>query len=395
MATGHIRKRGKNSFQICIELDKNEFGERQRIYDTVRGTQKEAKKVMQRMLGEIETGTYVKPAKITVKKYLTTWLKGKKPNISERTYESYEMIIRAHLIPELGRIDLSKLQPLTLEKYKTDKLESGLSNRTVQYHLSVLSQALKAAVKLQLIHRNPVDAIEMPRVPKKPAKFLTPDQALHLLEVARKYREYPVIYFALHTGMRLGEILGLQWESVDLENKQVHVRTQLQYVKGEGLKLLDILKTDSSHRTISISKPVADFLSGMEKISDYVFCIPESKRPESKRHKGKPFDPTNFDNRFAKIAEEAGLDITMHSLRHTHASILLASGEQLNVVQERLGHERASTTSDIYTHVLPNKQQKSADLFNSILEAVGRQKGDKTEGQEEQVKQNQHLKLVK
>jgi len=169
--------------------------------------------------------------------------------------------------------------------------------------------------------------------------------------------------------MRLGEVLGLLWENVDLRKRVVHVRKQLQVVRNR-LVLRDILKTSSSYRSISISKPVVEMLMSLPRLSEYVFCISEG------RHAGKPYDPNNFANRFREIAREAGLDITFHTLRHTHASLLLAAGEQLNVVQERLGHERASTTSDIYAHVLPNKQQRSAELFADILQN-GRQNGGK------------------
>jgi len=370
MATGHLRKRG-DSWLITVEAGRDASGKRKRIYKSVKVPKKEAQRIMYEMIAELEKGTYVEPKKITVEEYLLYWLEGKKPNLAPRTYESYEMIAKKHLIPEFGTVELTKLQPLVVEEYKNKNL-AFLSKRTVQYHLSVLSQAYNAAVKLQLAHRNPVKVIEKPRVPKKRAEFLTPEQVNILLEAAKGKREFPAIFFALHTGMRLGEVLGLLWENVDLKNKFVHVRKQLQVVKGKGIALQDILKTDSSHRTISISKPVVEFLMGLPRLNEYVFCILEG------RHAGKPYNPNNFDNRFKRITSKAGLNITFHTLRHTHASLLLAAGEQLNVVQERLGHERASTTSDIYAHVLPNRQEKSADLFNEILK-IGRQNGDKNQ----------------
>lgn len=370
MATGHLRKRG-DSWLITIEAGRDASGKRKRIYKSVKVPKKEAQRIMYEMIAEIERGTYVEPKKITVEEYLLYWLENKKPNLAPRTYESYEMIVKKHLIPVFGTVELAKLQPLAIEEYKNKKLAS-LSNRTVQYHLSVLSQAYNAAVKLQLVYRNPVEVIEKPRVPKKRAEFLTPEQVDVLLEAAKNKREYPAIYFALHTGMRLGEALGLLWENVDLKNRLVHVRKQLQVIRGKGIVLQDILKTDSSYRTISISKPVVELLMSLPRLSEYVFCIPEG------RYAGKPYDPNNFANRFKEIAKEAELDITFHTLRHTHASLLLAAGEQLNVVQERLGHERASTTSDIYAHVLPNRQERSADLFAEIL-GDGRQNGDKNQ----------------
>lgn len=366
MASGHIRKRG-DSWLLTIEAGRDSSGKRKRIYRTVR-TKKEAMRLKHEMIVELERGTYVEPQKVSVGEYLDFWLESKKPNLAPRTYESYEMIIRRHLAPALGKAELDKLQPMAIEGYKNEKLAT-LSNRTVQYHLSVLSQALNQAVRLQMLIRNPVDAVEKPRVPKGRAEFLTPEQVDMLLVAAKGEREYPAAFLALHTGMRLGEVLGLQWDFVDLEEKIVHVRCQLQVVENK-VKLMDILKTDSSYRSIPISQPVVDMLKGLSRPSEYVFCIPKG------HYAGKPFDPTNFDNRFTAICEGAKLKgVTFHTLRHTHASLLLAAGVPLNVVQERLGHERASTTLDIYAHVLPGSQEKSADMFVKILE--GRQNGDK------------------
>jgi len=362
MATGHIEKRYDSSYTIVIDAGRDHEDKRIRITKSVKTSRKrDAEKIMRKMIYEIENGTYIQPNKITVGEHLKHWLEGKKANIAPRTYESYEMIVKKHLIPSLGNINLSQLQPLAIERYKNEKLNAKKSNRTVQYHLSILNQALKAAVRLHLISHNPVEAIDKPRVQKRPAKFLTPEQAETLLEAAKNKREYPVIFFALRTGMRLGEVLGLLWENVKTKEKLVYVRKQLQYIKGKGIDLQDILKTSSSYRTIKISNEIVTLLESLPRISDYVFCIPEGP------HAGKSYDPTNFDNRFKEIAREAGLNITFHSLRHTHASLLLAAGEQLNVVQERLGHERASTTSDIYAHVLPNSQERSAELFEQIL----------------------------
>jgi len=129
MATGHLRKRG-NSWQIVIEVGRDASGKRKRIYKSVRGTKKEAQRIMHEMIAEIDRGVYVEPKKVTVEEFLLYWLEGKKPNLAPRTYESYEMIVKKHLIPEFGPIELAKLQPLAIEEYKNKKLAT-LSNRTV------------------------------------------------------------------------------------------------------------------------------------------------------------------------------------------------------------------------------------------------------------------------
>lgn len=401
MASGHVRKRGKNSFQIVIELDKDEYGNRQRIYQSVKTTRaREAKDIMIQMIAEIENGTYVEPTKIKVKDYLLSWLKSKKPDIAERTYESYEMILRVHLIPYFGHMDICKLQnnPLVIENYKNEKLET-LSNRTVHYHLSILGQALSAAVDLRIIRVNPVASIKKPRVQRPPVGFLTVEQADHLLLVAKKYREYPPIFVDYNTGLRLGELLGVTWPNVEIKTVKgkkkgkIKVRKQLQYIKGEGLRLMDILKTSSSYRDVSISESVIEVIESLPKLSEYVFCIPDGP------HAGKPYDPTNFDNAFKEIAKEAGFEnISMHSLRHTHISHLLMAGVPVNKVQKRAGHERASTTLDIYGHVIPEKDDNVPDILERYQQKnkpSGRQTDGKTEETETKGKKLQRLYRIK
>lgn len=369
MTTGHLRKRG-NSWLITIELDKNASGERQRIYETVKLPQKQAKALMMRMIAEIDMGIYVEPSKLTIEEYLDSWLDSKKPNIAVRTYESYRMIITKHLSPEMGKIKLDKLQPITIETYKNTK-QKTLSNRTIQYHLKLLRQALDGAIKLRIIKYNPCDAIEMPRVKKRSVRPLTIDEINQLLEAAKEHREYPIIYCALHTGMRLGEVLGLQWDNVDTKNNILRVRNQLQRTETEGLVLRAVLKSNSGYRDITVSKEVIKVLKAHHIVgAKYTFSLKD----------GRPFDPKNTSDAFKDIAKEAGIkNVRFHDMRHTHISQLLAAGVPLIKVQKRAGHERPSTTLDIYGHLIPNEDDGIGDIYELYLKSqtAGRQLGDK------------------
>jgi len=189
-----------------------------------------------------------------------------------------------------------------------------------------------------------------------------------LLKVAKEYKEYPILYLTAYTGLRLGEIIGLKWENVDLDNAVIGIEQQIQRVKGEGLTRRQP-KSKRSIRPVVVSESVVEVLQGLEQTSEYVFCNQD----------GGPRDPSRLDNKIKKILKKAGFpDLRpTHDLRHTHATLLLANGTPLPDVQERLGHERASTTANIYTHTLKSRKRFAADNFEQIM--TGQRSGNENE----------------
>ena len=161
-----IRERTKGKFTIQLFMGRDPVTDKSKFYvETVKGSKTDAKKRLAELEHSLNTGTIVDPSKYTVGELLDDWIRDHvTPNTRTKTYDGHEMKVRLHLKPALGSIQLHKLQPSHVQKYITDKLESGLANRTVKHHYTVLSSALKYAVGLQRVGRNVCQAVNPPKV---------------------------------------------------------------------------------------------------------------------------------------------------------------------------------------------------------------------------------------
>lgn len=321
-------------------------------------TQKEVKDWLHMQKEALRVGLWTDSEQLTLGEFLDKFMTDVAAHtLRPRTIESYHYIINKHIKPEIGTIKLSQLRPEQLQNLYSLKLNQGLSNRTVQYIHSVIHRSLNQALKWGLVVRNVADASEPPRVKRTPPTALTADQAKQLLETAKADRFYPLILLAITTGMREGELLGLQWGDIDLENGLIHVSHAIQLLEGKGLVLTEP-KTEKSRRTIKLPPFVIDVLRGLDRSSDYVFCTSH----------GTPFSPRNLLRFFHQLLKKAGLPkIRFHDLRHTFASLLLNENVHPKVVQEMLGHSTITLTLDTYSHLLPERQQEAADKIQSLL----------------------------
>lgn len=371
MASGHLEKRSEKSWAIVIECGKDPLtGKRKRLKKAFRGNKRDAEKELARLLMEIEQGFYIEPSKLTTSEYLKKWHEDYcKNKLASSTCENYWIILDKHLIPALGAIPLSKLKPLHIQDYYAKALSKGLSLRSVQYHHAILRKALQQAVKWKLIPYNPADGAESPRPQRKEQNVLPAEKVNEFLERISGDPFYPLIYTALWTGMRRGELLGLRWRDVDLKGKSINVVQSLRWVAGE-CRFEDV-KTEKSRRNIPIPDALVTFLKKLRKeqaeiklrqenYQDYglVFCRPD----------GAPWCPSTITHHFHDLAKNAGFpDLRFHDLRHTHATLLLKQGVHPKVVQERLGHASITTTMDIYSHVLPTLQKQAIEQLGTVI----------------------------
>ncbi|MDQ7794103.1 MAG: site-specific integrase [bacterium] len=381
MPTGHVEKRSKNAWSIVIDLGRDSAtGQRQRIRRTVKGaTKRQAEAELRRLLAEVEAGTYVEPTKLTLGEYLRRWLAdGPGQRVRPRTLEDYARVAERHIVPALGHVRLSALQPLQIQELYSRLLEDGrldgtgsLSPRSVQLVHVVLHSALRQAVRWLLIVRNPADAVDVPRPRRRQPPMLRPDALTRLLEAARGHRDETLVQFALMTGMRRGELLALTWEAVDLERRVVQVYRALARVPG-GSAPAEAPKTKRSRRQVALPVAAVQLLRDLRRRQledrlragptyqdqDLVFCNADGSR----------IYPDAVSHRFRAISLQAGLGgFRFHDLRHAHATWLLAQGVHPKVVQERLGHEAVSTTLDIYSHVVPTLQREAADAIDATI----------------------------
>ncbi|HKD35551.1 MAG TPA: site-specific integrase, partial [Pirellulales bacterium] len=272
----------------------------------------------------------------------------------------------------IGGLQLARLMAVNIHGMYSAIEKAGKSAETIRLTHSVLHRALKQAVRWRLIPYNMAADVDRPKVVKVDITPLTADQALVLLGAAAKDRFEALYVLAVTTGMRLGELFGLQWTDVDLKGRAIMVRHSLQELNGQ--LTLSEPKTSRGRRRIDLPQLAADALirhkarmlaeglAGCE----WVFC----------NKAGGPLRRTHFHfGEFKPLLKKAKLpNIRFHDLRHTSATLLLSQGIHPKVVQERLGHSQISVTLDTYSHVLPTMQLEAAGKFDQILRPKARRK---------------------
>lgn len=373
--SGSIKKKREGLYLVSVFLGRDAGGKRQYHYKQIKGTKGDAQTYLNGILHSKDTGTFVQPVDVTLNDYLGKWLEtAARPRVSERTHEGYTYLLERHVQPELGNRKLPDVRPLHIQKLYSDMQARGLSARTVRYLHAVLSSALKQAVRWGMLARNPAELVELPRQARKEMHALSPAEAAEFLKAARQDRWGGLFAFALATGMRPEEYLGLQWKDVDLDRGVVTVRRALVWRSTGGGWYFSETKTARSRRQIPLPASTMRALAehrrqqAAERLKagatyqqhDLVFATPE----------GGPLAPRNLKRRhFRPILEQAKLpaDFRLYDLRHSCATLLLAAGEHPKVVSERLGHASITLTLDVYSHVLPTMQEAASQKLESLL----------------------------
>lgn len=365
------KARLKNRWWYEVELGKDYTGKRIRKKERGFKTKKEAERAMTEVQNEFNRkGSYAEPSKMLFADYIQQWFEKKKNSISEQTVTLYESIIRVHIIPALGELPISKITGLHIESFLFKLLADGFAPETVRRIHSVINTSLNAAERLELVTRNVAAKVEKPKVIRKDLLVWEPDYVADFLEKIKGRSRFSIaIFLAVMTGMRQGEILGLRWSDVDLENGTIQIQQTLRH---DGKKLMSGAKTAGSIRSIAISQSTIEELKEHRKMilservrlgedyqnNDLVVCS----------EKGTPAFSTGIMKVWNKLLEETNAPrITFHDLRHTHASLLLKQGVHIKVVSERLGHSSVTITLDRYSHLLPNMQQEAAEGLDNLL----------------------------
>ena len=377
---GHIKQRSKGSWSIVLDLGRDpSTGKRRQQWVTVRGSKKAAEKKLTELQGQVDSGAFIKPTKLTVGDFLRQWLQDYvSVGVRAATAEGYRIIVECHLIPNLGAVVLSELKPSHLQAYYAKALKEGrrdgrggLAARTVGHHHTVLKEALSHAVKWELINRNVGDAVDPPRAVDQEMNALDPVGVERLLEAARDTMYFPLIHLATFTGMRRSELLGLRWDNINFHHGTVSITQILHCLRG-GRIVIEPPKTAKSRRLVPLSSAPALALRSYREMVEADLAQLGSTlagdRLVFSQVDGSPLLPNTVTHAFAKIVRKAGIEgITLHSLRHTHASILLQQGVSSKTVAERLGHSTVVITLDTYSHVTPGVKEDAASRFEEAL----------------------------
>ncbi len=310
--------------------------------------------------------------KQTVGQFLAQWLETTKPTVRLSTYTRYEEYVRLHTVPELSKVKLSQLTPHHLQKLYSQKLSAGLSSMSVRHLHAVIHRALAQALRWGMVATNVADATDPPRVERRELHVLTIEQARRLMEAARGARFEALYVLALSTGLRQGELLGLHWKEVDLENGYLSVVGTLQR-SHHGLAISEP-KTARSRRKVMLTQAATNALRQhrIRQMEERLKAGPlwEDSGLAFPNETGKPMDAGNLLRRdFSPLLKRAGLShIRFHDLRHTAATLLLSQGINPKVIQEMLGHSSITLTLDTYSHVLPTMQREAREAMEAVLQ---------------------------
>jgi integrase len=344
-------------------------------YISFKGTKRDAEAELVRLMEIVRRGEHVDPAKLTLGEFLDRWEQGwANLQVGPKTRERYVELIRLHVRPHIGALPLHKLQPVQLAELHGELLKKGLSPRTVGHVHRVLHKALTVAVEWSLLSRNPAAIAKPPRVQIREIEIITVEQAQKILQCLRGRALYPIIALALATGMRRGELLALRWGDVDLDVGRIQVERSLEQTKA-GLRFNEP-KTKHGRRSIKIPPSVIAELRthwteqqarrlrlglGRAGDGDLVFA----------RWDGTVRSPNATTSEWVRaLAENRLRTISLHALRHTHASQLIAAGMDPVAISRRLGHASPTITLNVYGHLFANSDDRAAEIIEAAFGKV-------------------------
>jgi integrase len=339
-------------------------------------------------------GVHLDIERQTIAQFLERWLSEVVSRRNKiRTVDGYTQIVRQHLIPHLGRRQLTKLTPEHVQAMLNTLAAEGRTYNTVRNIRAVLRRALNQAMRWQYVQRNVATLVDVPRNAAAPAAEDTPSavptfaiqplderQARALLDAVTGHRLEPLYRVALSLGLRRGEVLGLRWEDIDLQRATLRVTGSLQRLRGKLERTTT--KTVASMRAIDLPPVLLASLQRHRVAQEQERQATSERWRESglvfTTTRGTPIEPRNLIRHFKTVLKKAGLPQTIrfHDLRHSCATLLIAQGVHPRVVMEILRHSQISTTMNTYAHVLPGLQRDATAKIEALLSGDGKEQQD-------------------
>ena len=371
---GSIRNRSPGSWELTIDLGRDQQGKRIRRFTTVKGTKKQAQQRLRELLTELDGGIAPSNERILMRDWLNTWMTDcVEGHLSQATEDRYRGIVNNHLIPALGHIELKRLSPSHVQTLQNNLLDGGMDPVGVNLVRTALSGALKHAMSLERISRNVVAAVKAPPEPDREVQPPPMEAVKQMLALAKKqdYWLYAVLHLLAYTGIRRGELLALLWHMVDFKKSEIRIAASLGR-RSNGLNLSKP-KTARGNRVVSLDAATLDVLrqhqarQSLEKAelgdayadNGIVFADPL----------GNWLNPMKVTRKVQSLGRKVGHpEVTPHSLRHFHCSVTLERRVNPAVTSQRVGHANPAITMRMYAHVLPGWQQEAADDFARAMD---------------------------
>lgn len=390
---GSIEKRGKNSYRLTVAEGFDLNGKPMIHRKTVHGTKKDAEIELAKFVTEVQNGLVVDGKSLRFSEFTEIWKRdyGSK-ELAPTTYKRYCRMLETRILPYFGHFYINKIRPTDIMKFydllekdtqlvrkkgnNGSKTKKPLSGKTILEHHRLLRAMLHKAVYWQLIVANPAERVQAPKAKKPKRRSYDDEQTKILLEnlelLSVEDTKYKVaIILTIFTGVRLGELMGLEWQDVDFKNGIISINRSSQYLSDMGV-FTKTPKTESSIREIAIPEFIISLLEEYklwyeEQKSIYGELWTNSDRLFVQAH-GKPMHPSSISKWFVRYVSTIGLPvINFHGLRHTNASLLVAQNVDIAVVSARLGHAQISTTLDFYVHPLLSHNRKAGYALENLL----------------------------
>lgn len=341
---GHVRKhQGKWAVVVDLEPVNGKRKQKWFMFDS----EKEAHKGLPKILIQLDNNMYTDPEKTTLNEFIKEWFETKKKMIRQTSIRGYDTIIRNYIEPNIGNMKLRDIKTIHIQKMY-NKLLDSVSIKTVRNTHAVIHTVFKSAIRQGMLSVNPSDMVELPKNKRVEIKVLNPEEMKTLLEYVKDTVLFVPLLLAITTGMRAGELTGLEYNHIDMERGIINVK------QARNRFGVTELKTDKSRRQIALSDDIVQALKNeKEKQKDYQTKICEYQTNDyiCKHEDGTPFHFHYLYKKLQWICNKGIIPkIRLHDLRHSHATLLVSKGVSLKIIQDRLGHSTIRTTADIYSH---------------------------------------------
>lgn len=368
---GQVKQRGEKTFLVRIYLGTTDKGKRDYFNRTVRGSKKDADKVLVELLRRQAAGEPLEESKQTFAAYAEDWLGQRASSLNSSTIKSYRQMLTQHAYPKLGQRRLSNIEATDITNLYSSAAPK-LSASSIRLLHAILSSLFTQAFKANLIKKNPLLIVDPPKAQRREMQTMDAEQARKFIQLAQQTDYACILTFLLVTGCRPGEAVGVKWSDVNFEQASITIQRQLKMRSKDDWQFAPV-KSKSGNRTIALP---AEFLRQLKEH--------RRKQQEQRLRIGPLWQNHNLvfcdlwgnalslrpvREQFKAIAKQIGLPKTlrMYDTRHTSATLLMERGTNPKVVSERLGHANIGITLSVYSHVTQRLQAEASEKLAEAL----------------------------
>jgi len=374
---GTIRQRSDGRWEARYTVGRDPGTGKQLQRSIYGSTQKEVRQKLAQITAAIDKGTYQEPNRVTVSEWMEEWLTTFCANkVKLLTYQSYSAIIKNHIVPAIGAMELQSVKGTHIQRLYNSMTRAGLSEKTVKNVSAILHKALNVALKQGLIAANPCNTAELPKAEHKEIHPLADEEIPMFLAAIEDSPMQNAFALCLFAGLRERECLGLSWKQVDFERRRLTISQQLQKSKTSGEYYIAESTKSGRPRTIEPPPIAFEYLrtEQVKQLEARLKAGPIWSNPDDlvfTDEVGGHYAIPTFYKRFKTIAASIGRpDARPHDLRHTAATVAIASGADIKSVQDLLGHATASFTLNVYTHTSEQMMKDTAARMQSYYDGL-------------------------